>query len=262
MDIVYNFKRAINNGVTKPALISTKDGDQYIIKFLHSDCNGKVLFNELVAYRLAKLLDVPTPNCELLELNKKFIDNNEYFQELNAQPCICFASKYLKGVADISPVFLKASQNTKDIPSIILFDQIIMNEDRSVNPGNILYSSKSKKIIAIDHSHIFRNGMIWDIGMIQRMEKECPIIIKNADGNVYKYLGKYIKGNSPFAYFLDKVSKLEEVDLNGIISGIPEIWEISEAEKESVVRLVKSQIANIDGILEQLKYYFPDWKGV
>lgn len=232
MDIVYNFNRAITNGVTKPALITKKEGKQYIIKFLHADCNGKVLFNELVAYKLAKLLNVPTPECELLELNKNIIDNNVYFQEIHAQPCICFASEYLKGVTAISPPLLQTSQNTHDIPSIILFDQIIMNEDRSVNPGNLLYSAKDKKIVAIDHSHIFRNGMIWDAGLLHQMAQNCPIIIKNADGDLYRYLAKYVRGHSPFASFLKQVNEVRDTDLNEIISDIPNNWGISEIEKK------------------------------
>lgn len=261
MELVYNFNRSIANGVTKPVLISTENGDTFVLKYIHENCNSKVLFNELISYRLAELLKVPVPNHCLLKLEQNFIDRTDYMLELQAKPCVCFATQYIKGTSSISPVFLENSINTCDIPKIILFDQLIMNEDRSVNPGNVLYAFKEKKILAIDHSHVFRNGMIWEANMVNTMASNSPIVIKNLDGDLYKYFSKYINGHSPFAKICSDIQKMQKNDLNEIFEDIPPDWKITKTEVDSVKKLILAQMSNLDGIMKLMKSHFNNWKG-
>lgn len=262
MDSVYNFKREIKNGVTKPVLISTENDKHYIIKFIHDDCNSKILFNELVSYRLACLLNIPVPECKLLKLSQDFIDRNQYLIDLNAKPCICFASEYIKGMSAVTPVLLANSLNIADIPKIILFDQLIMNEDRSTNPGNILYSVKEKKLIAIDHSHVFRNGMIWSYGEVSLMADDSPIVIKNLDGDLYKYFSKYVNGHSPFHFIKGTIESISDEQIETVFQDIPAEWNITGLEIQSVKRLIVNQMKNLDGIMHLMKDNFCDWKGV
>lgn len=261
MESVYNFKRVITNGVTSPMLVTLQNGSPFVIKFIHDTCNSKILFNELISYRLAKLLDIPIPAAKLLKLKEDFINANFPFQEMNARPCTCFGSEYVKSMADVSPVFVNAAVNKEDIPSIILFDQIIMNEDRSENPGNLLFTQKQRKLVTIDHSHVFRNGMIWDSGLLNTMASNSPIVIKNLDGKLYKILGQFVNGHSPFAKISRKINSITADDIFHLFDNIPEDWDITAAETESVKNLIQAQIYNIDGIMKMLEPHFPSWKG-
>lgn len=261
MERVCNFVRDMNLGSTNPSLVEASDGNLYVLKCLNEECNGKGLFNELVASRLVSLLKVPMPRTKLLLLDDEIIKSNSFFLEINALKGVCFGSEYIVGSAGISPPMLKKIINHCDIPTIILFDQIIMNQDRSPNPGNLFYDKKAKKLIAIDHSHIFRNGLIWESGHIDDLSQSSPVVVNNLMGILYRYCSPYINGNSPFGNILKTVDNLSPDDINAIFIDIPDEWSITEKEIKAVKSFVEMQISNIHGIITKMRPSFENWKG-
>lgn len=261
MDKVSYFQRAIENGITRPSLVQATDSKEYVLKARNEEgTNGKTLLNELIGYRLGKLLDVPMPNLKLLRLEKDFIENNDFYRDIGAKSGICVGSEYLKGNAKVNPVILDRASNVSDIPGIILFDQVIMNNDRAENDGNLFFERKTKKIIAIDHSHVFTSD-IWDVGQINRLNDTIPSIVKNIDGQVYKYCSPFVNGNSPFHYCKMKYDSITLERLDEVFSDIPLEWNISEEEIIGLKEFVWGQIQHIDEILEEMKPHFSYWKG-
>lgn len=261
MKLVSNFIRDMDLGTTKPSLVEASDEKLYVLKCVNEECNGKGLFNELVASRLGELLNIPMPNTELLYLEDEIINNNEFYLKINAISGTCFGSEYIAGTNAISPAILKNITNQSDIPSIILFDQVIMNQDRSPNPGNLYYDKKGKKLLAIDHSHIFRNGLIWDSGHINNLKESSPIVVNNLMGPLYRYCSPYINGNSPFGNIVKTVNGLSQNDINKIFVDIPDEWAVSEVEIKAIKSFVEMQITNIHGIIEKMRPCFENWKG-
>ncbi|EKN7353251.1 hypothetical protein PX223_002886, partial [Listeria monocytogenes] len=130
----------IRIGSTNPYMVKGSDGKIYVIKVKNDACDGKTLLNELIAYRLAKLLELPVPNCCLINLKKEHIEDNIHnMADISCIEGIGFASEYMHGGTRINPQILKNIVNADDIPSIVLFDQLILNTDRSKNDGNLYF---------------------------------------------------------------------------------------------------------------------------
>jgi hypothetical protein len=258
---VINFEREFTNGTTLPTLIEADDGRRYVLKCLNCDCNGKALFNELISHRLGKKLDIPMPDMTLLELDSSTINKFEYLQRIQAKPGVCFGSEYRSGNSNITPITLKYIVNKDDIPGLILFDQLILNEDRSENDGNLFFDKKKKKLLAIDHSHILGGSIIWDYRSVEKLTKMSPILVRNISGKQYKYCSPYINGNSPFHKFRKSLEKLTDADLEEIFKDIPEDWGITKEEIDIVKQFIHAQVSNVRGIMSEMKNHFEFWKG-
>ncbi|MFS7259467.1 HipA family kinase [Carnobacterium divergens] len=259
---ITNFISPMNNGVTQPSLIEASDEKQYVLKCLSEGyCNGKGLFNELIAHRLGTLLGIPMPPMKILYLTSEMIESNHFFKTIEAIEGPCFASEYRSGIPNIGPPILKKITNQCDIPAIILFDQLILNNDRSENPGNLYFDKKTKKLLAIDHSHIFKQGLIWQEKDIVEFIDTSPITIENLNGVLYRYFSPYVNGNSPFAKICQIMAKVEDKDLLALFDSVPAEWDISEAEKKIVYEFFKMQFSNVHGIMDLTKDHFKNWKG-
>lgn len=248
-------------GTTQPFSVKCNDGNVYVLKGINDDCNGRTLFNELVSYRLALLLELPIPDFEIINLELEQINSNTEMQLLNFISGPCFATKYLKGTTRLNPPTFEKISNSEDIPGLIIFDQIILNNDRTVNDGNLYFSQKDKKIVMIDHSHVFDLGQIWDINTIKNCMKIPPRIIRNLDGKNYKYLIPFVSGNNPFFRIQTKLNQISIDDISGLFINIPIEWGISDEESSAIKDLLWHQIKHIDQILPQLKTVFTKWKG-
>lgn len=260
MEAVNHFYKSMENGTTRPSLVNATNDVIYVLKTINEDASAKVLLNELVGFRLGRLLEIPMPNLVFLELSHELIEKTDFYRDIGAKPGIGLGSEYVKGNAKVNPVVLKNVENLEDIPKIILFDQVVMNNDRAENDGNLYFEKKTKKILAIDHSHIFASS-IWTASDINRLHSSIPNIVKNIEGPIYKYCSPYIKGNSPFYYGREKYKNIGESEINSLFSDIPIEWEISNEEIESLKKFISEQINQIDDLLEKLKPYFKNWKG-
>ncbi|CZR03267.1 HipA family kinase [Trichococcus collinsii] len=256
-----NHIREIENGVTRPSIAEAEDGKYYVIKYLNDSMNGKGLFNEYVAYQIGQALDIPMPKQILLDFNSDFINRNEAIKIKNSRPCQCIASEYRRGNCNINPSILKRVENHQDIPGIILFDQIILNNDRSINPGNLYYDQKTKRVLAIDHSHIFINGLVWDATCLQNLLSEGPQIVPEMNGQIYKYLSHYVDGHSPFHTIQNKIHNLDLEEIRKKICAVPDEWGITSREIELSFEVVQMQVNNIDSVLKKIKPHFNFWKG-
>lgn len=153
-------------GSTDPYIaILDDDGEalEAFIKFKGNPQGCLCLINELISYRLAKLLGVLMPLSGVANINDITIDNS-YSYEINLQheKGSCFYSKRIEKGVPLNRQAMKFVSNKDIYEKIILFDHLIYNKDR--NDGNILLSGKkSEKIIyAIDHTHVFKNESIWN----------------------------------------------------------------------------------------------------
>lgn len=249
------------NGVTDPLLMKTTD-NLYIVKTLDNKEQPKVLINEFVCYKLAKLLDLPIPHASLMSISKEVIDSSAQLQELGVVPGIHFGSKFIqRSNPVITPPVLNMITNKEDIPSIILFDQIVYNDDRTINKGNLLFDIKTKNLLAIDHSHVFRLGAIWDAGELKKIHEIPLCLVKEFHGQNYRFLLKYVNGHNPFSKILQKISSVSQEDINWCLEGIPEQWELTSEDKQALKDFISYRIDNIDQFLSMLKHQCPNWKG-
>lgn len=248
--------KSIPVGITRPVLVQSENGEHFVMKYIHDDCSGKILFNELVSYRLACLLGVPIPEAYLGELNI----NNARHSEILCPPAervsTVFLSSYIKGNTDITPIILKHINNQEDIPGIILFDQIIQNEDRGCNKGNLFFDRKQKRLLAIDHSHVFKLGEIWDENSLNDLSNNSPSLVDTVQYRGYGMLIPYVKGHSPFYTAEKRIKSLSTNEVNNIFKDIPDEWGISNSEIEAVKGFIVNQLNHVRDIIVLIKNEF------
>ncbi|USS84968.1 hypothetical protein M3M35_06665 [Fructilactobacillus myrtifloralis] len=260
---IVSINKLMNAGVTKPVLASANNKKLYILKTFNNYTETyKFAFNELISSRIAKKLGLPILNFDIANLSNEAIKscNDEKISDLNICSGPCFAVEYTKGITNINPLLISSSSNKDDIPGILLFDELMLNEDRYSNPGNLIYNKKNKKIYMIDHTHIIRNGL-WTNSELIQDSITPPLLIELEGQKYFSYLNQYIHGNSPFDGICQKINKLKDNDFENFFINIPSEWSIPQNEIDQCKKFVKFRFANYNGILNQIRYELPGWKG-
>jgi hypothetical protein len=251
----------MGNGITNPLLIKTTDG-YYVVKINGTDHGPRILINELICYKLAKLMDIPIPDAALISIDQTMLDLNPELRSLGTLPGMHFGSKLVPRIqVPISEPMLKLVHNKEDIPSIILFDQIIYNDDRTLNPGNLLIDTKERKILAVDHSHPFKTGTLWDEGELKKIHNEELCLVKDFHGLNYRFLLKYVNGHNPFYKILQRISGISKESFDLCFEDIPEEWELTKNDKDALKSFIWYRIENVANFLALLREECHDWKG-
>ncbi|MDT2634986.1 hypothetical protein P7D52_09465 [Enterococcus dongliensis] len=258
---VTSVSEKLKNGTTHPFSVKTDEDKIYVLKGIHDECTNKALINELISARLAELLDLPIPPHKIVSLSQNLINENTEMSLLNFKSGPCFASLYIKGNPRINPMYLESITNKCDIPGIVLFDQIILNSDRSNNDGNLYYNPKNKTLMIIDHTNIFGGFQYWTPNDLRQRMKIPPLTINNLDGKLYKYLVPYICGNSPFHKIEEKLNSVSASDISGLFLDIPLEWKLTSEDIDVMKEFILHQIKHYKEILPQLKNVFTQWKG-
>lgn len=255
------YEREMGNGITNPLLMKTTD-DYYVVKVIGNEHGTRILINEFVCYKLAKIFDLPIPNAALINIDSATLDLNPYLQELGVHPGLHFGSQFVpKAQPSIQQPLLNLVTNKDDIPSIILFDQIIYNNDRTINKGNLLIDLKTKKLLAIDHSHTFKLGALWDEIELKKIHEDDLCLVKEFHGHNYKLLLKYVNGYNPFNKILQKVQSISQEDIDWCFDQIPVQWELNKNDENALKGFIWYRIKNTHKFLTLLKEQCHDWKG-
>lgn len=269
---VTNIEEIMKVGSTIPLHVTCNDNNQYILKGLNIQVpTGKALFNEIVAARFASLIKLETPKSTIGILPQSVIISsqinlNKY--KFKAGPC--FLSKYMEGTSlKINPVMVKSIANIEIVPKLILFDTILMNSDRDGNDGNWFILKKNRKLIAIDHSNIFRLAQIWDKVSLEQDETNPPKIISEiGKGSDYRLLiGEYEKRlynkkqhphfhQYPFSSIGRKIESLTINQIKSCFVNIPSEWRITKEDKQAAFEFLKFQIDHINDIIQELDHIF------
>ncbi|RXI55296.1 hypothetical protein DP122_05185 [Clostridium tetani] len=248
-------KYPIGNGATNP-IMGVAENKYYVVKTFNNIEGNKVLINELVSHYIAKKLELPIPKAQVCLVDKNtIIDKNVSDMEDFTEECygIGFCSEYIeKSTVISSPKMIKLTNNYKWlIPKLMLFDHIVYNKDR--NKGNLLLTTdkKEKKLMLIDHSHVFNLETIWDsITLKQKIEEKDYDDIHIMENNAYLYSmfknackTDLLTINENINYF----KKMLTIDFfKKVIEYIPEVWENNIIELESLSEYLIYRFNNID----------------
>lgn len=259
---VIGLEKEIPNGITRPLLMKT-DGGLFVVKHCQNDEGTKVLVNEFVCYKLANLLSIPIPNASLIYIRQDVIDADPKLKSTNIEPGLHFGSQFNKNAnsAAVAPHTIDRMINKDDIPSIILFDQIIYNNDRAKNKGNLLIDIKNEEILAIDHSHAFRIGPLWNKYELERINSEQLCLVDHFHAYNYKVLLKYVNGHSPFEKIKNRIKSLQKKDVESCFIDLPKEWGFLDEEKLALIEFIWYRICNAGDFLTLLQNHCPNWKG-
>lgn len=247
-------------GINNPIKVTCSNSNQYVMKCMNKDTDGKSLFNELVAARFAKLISLPTPTFEIGILEKALIQKNGILKSYDFKPGPCFLSKFVNGTAlGINPINAKNISNIEIVPCIILFDAILMNSDRGPNKGNWFFTQE-RKLIALDHTNIFKM-QIWSENSLQQDRKIPPAIVSELYDPSYsilidEYKNKYKQIHHPFSPFIRKIKQLSASSIDNCFSNIPNDWNITKGEITAANDFILFQLDHIHDLNLELENIF------
>jgi len=214
-------------GASQPWLVLCEDGASYVVKFQNNPQHARVLANEMLASRLARLVGLPAAAPAFIEVSRDLIGSNPLLAfdiGERREPIwagLQFGSRF-PGIPSQTLVvdFLpdRLLRRVKDLPSVFLgafaFDKWTCNCDgRQVifhRPSGDQASPYS--VAMIDHGFCFNDGD-WTF-------PDSPL------RGLYPRRLVYEKatGLNSFEPFLSRIENLTANELEGCIEGIPKKW--------------------------------------
>ena len=267
---------APTQGHSQPEIVIAEDGNRYILKsepdsplkldtgkiILHKE--DAVLAQEALCYQLAKAINIPVPDCAILNISKNFIINNPGFRfSHKINEGIYFGSKVIPSLTNSSEnyknamtqgkkyakrtwkAFFKDVSNPQIYPNIIAFDLLTLNGDRFCNTGNLLVASNTKKVYAIDFGHCFMGPFWIDEKKIflnfytppnyksfssyiidTLLEINLSFMPGAGFGEVFRAMENNIsfENGNPFCDIVHKIEELPDSKIEEILYSIPEEW--------------------------------------
>ena len=220
-------------GVTEP-YIALLDGDgktfEAFIKRKGNPQGCLCLINELISYRLAKVLGILMPESGVALIDAQTEDNSfSYEVDWKQERGSCFYSRQIKNVYPLNARAISHVSNVDMFEKIILFDHLIYNKDR--NLGNLLLkANKQQKLLyVIDHSHVFKNETIWDAvalrqGIASDDYLDTTILENNQVYDLFFNSNKCITKDSLMTIAKDFQHKITKNVLCEVLKDLPKDW--------------------------------------
>ena len=249
---VKEVKYILTNGATRPARALLIDDTNVILKYYREDIGKLVLFNEYFCYRLAKEIVLPMPQSGVCIINDKTVDNNNILKPESYG--YAFYSTYISSTI-FKQGIVKHLSNRDMFYRLLLFDHIIFNTDR--NEFNLLttFSKKDTSFSVIDHSHVFKNGTIWDANCFEYGIEEADFLSTAILESNEKMYGMFFQNmlfdQEMLLWEANRIRKIITSSLlDTIINDIPKEWLPSERD---VLALKEYLLYRSDHILDMSK---------
>lgn len=246
-------------GITEPKYAVLDDGTQAVVKLSHGPEGNLVLFNEYVCYRLAILLDIPMPQCGICVMDEK----TEVFDPDIASSDnygYAFYSTYMPKTTKLLASVIRLMKNKECFIKILLFDHIIFNKDR--NEGNLLVGFYKDNILlnAIDHSHVFINGAIWDSGCLKTAMKENDLLSIEVLKNNERLYGMFFRNLSITKAALEQESvnfknRITYDVIKKFVEECPQEWRPMKENEDVLVEYIMYRINHFDVIISTILNY-------
>ncbi|MGI6649077.1 MAG: HipA family kinase [Bacillota bacterium] len=233
---------------SKAQLILFDDGRKYVVKFKGNIQGPRVLPNELIASRLAMLLGVPVGEFEVVRVPQMFID---FEPDMARRPFVGglqFGSLfYEKAVASPTQTRLEKLNNPSLLGSIVVFDHLINNWDRSCHGDNVLLIEDTPpRLLLIDHGHAFM-GPEWTVEEL----RQNALPVKPLFGNFYRIMAPLLIGDV-FSESLERVESLQREHLESIMVDIPLDWGIYEEEQSALIDFILTRKGQVRETINRL----------
>jgi hypothetical protein len=228
-------------GASQPWLVRCEDGASYVVKFQNNPQHARVLANEMLASRLARLAGLPAAASAFVEVSNSLLDVNSQLafdvgeRREPVRPGVHFGSQF-PGIPSQTLVvdFLpdRLLRRIKNIAStfsgIFVFDKWTCNCDgRQVIFHRPAGDDKSAYSMAmIDHGFCFNDG-----------EWSFP---DTAIRSLYprRLVYELVTGLESFEPYLSRIENLTRGDLEGCTHGIPPDW--CQPDPEQLAQLIET----------------------
>lgn len=249
------YLRPMDLGWTLPHLLQCDDGQTYVVKFMNNPDGPGILANEWIAYRLARLVNLPVAPCRIVHIKRELIRMYPVLNNLRVPAGPHLGSLFAEDAVPLSEaVNLRACGNIRHAAGMIAFDHWINNWDRHLTDANLLYLPNERKLMMIDHSDAFF-GPDWDLDAYRERPDDMEVFW----GKLYELFVPFIDGPDPFGPSLAVIESISEEALLRVTRGLPKQWAIPEGDVMELVDFLLLRKDRVRETLQSLKKYFPIW---
>lgn len=243
------------------------DGVPYVVKFQNNPQDLRVLVNEWLATHLARIVGLPSPACEVVEVTPWLIDNSPELhfstgsKVESCTPGLHFGSQFVGGLMPGSSVdYLPEPQlanvrNLRDFAGMLAFDKWTCNSNGRQAVFHRKQRERKYTATFIDHGFCFGAGD-W-------VFHDAPLRGVFARNLVYEE----IEGWNSFEPWLTRIREISVDRIWQIAERIPPEW--YRADVEALEQLVERVYARRERIPEWIEAFressrepFPKWKDV
>ena len=219
--------RELQSGRTKPCIFTCEDNPngtfaEYVVKLKAGMDSREIgLSYELIASQLAILLDIPTPEPALIEIDpmlSEIISEPGLSAKIRGSSGLNFGSKLIIPGFETWPIGKSIPSNLKILSAeIFAFDALIQNPDRRVEKPNVLW--KSDDLYIIDHElgfsftlDVLPSKQPWKISNLNFLSKHLFYLqLKGQTLNLDRFSGA--------------LDLLTDGAIQSILSSIPGEWQ-------------------------------------
>jgi hypothetical protein len=251
-------------GGAQSKLLYASDGNLYVVKFQNNPQGKRVLANELLATNLARALDLPVPEFEVIHVPQELIEATPELRiefAKHSLPCLPgrqFGSRYVLPslasgqVLDAVPrSLLPKIRNLDAFLGMLAFDIWTCNSD---NRQGVFYKNHSQRkytVAFIDHGYCF-NALKWNF-------RDAPLWGIYGDPHVYAP----VAGWDSFEPWLSRIEQLDETFLWSCAATVPLEWyEDMPGMMRLIERLAKRR-RKVRDFVDDLRKWpqnpFPNW---
>jgi len=244
---VVQYKQALREGGSLPAIVKADDDFNYVLKFRGAGQGKKALIAELIGAELARAIGLNVPEIVFMNLDDSFskTEPDEEIQDLlDFSVGLNLGMHYLSAAITYDPLVPRVDYLTAS--KIVLLDSIISNIDRTAKNTNLLIWDKQMWLIDNGAAFYFHHN--WDTWK-DHLSRTFPFV-KN---HVLLRMAKQLKEAAEEINNLLTVEKVRE-----IISIIPEEWleddsySITTNEmREAYIEFILSRFNKIDTLVEE-----------
>lgn len=246
-------------GGSQAQLMAADDGNEYVVKFQGNPQATRVLANEYLAGRLARMIGLSVPEPVIIHVDAEIIRNYHIsFQFAEAQIApgagLHFGSRLIvdEQVHDWLPIsWIENIKNVKEFAGILAFDKWTGNADgRQV----VFHKKRSQQKYTagfIDFGYCF-NASEWSF-------PDYPLRGAYARQEVYAS----IKSWNDFDPWLSRIERFPKANLLSIAQQIPSDWYGERRDLDCLVNLLIERRGAvrqlIDDFRASLRNPFPNW---
>jgi hypothetical protein len=207
----------LREGGSLPAIVEGDDDGTYVLKFRGAGQGPRALIAELVSGELARTLGLPVPEIVFAQLDPRMAKtepDSEIQDLLRKSEGLNLALDYLPGSITFDPIVPRPIEGkTRLASSIVWFDALVTNVDRTVKNTNLLVWHR--ELYLIDHGATLIFHHSWNDDYLERAR--AP----------YKQIREHVLlpwATEIAAIDAELASKLTRDAIERVVAMIPEEW--------------------------------------